>query len=141
MSDFLSFNLNDIPVQGPIDPTKALVVIKKANITTSKKTGRKGLNFMFIIEDRNDASPIWHTLWMPMAGDDPQGNGQIMLGMIRDFYIGMGYDFSAITGTEAMEENIEELTDLQSIATIGFEPANDAQGYAAKNTIKALMQS
>jgi len=138
-ADFLTWNLDDIPDQEPVVAQKALVTIKKATVKTSKNTGRLSLNIMFIIDGQPNALPVWYDLWLPREGDDPT-NAVVMFGLLKQFYQGMGYDFSHITGTESLEANAGELIDLQATASLGFEPANLGEGYPAKNTIKALIK-
>ncbi len=137
MSDFLSWDLANLPDKEPIDAQKALVTVKKADITTAA-TGRKGLNVMFLIDAHPNAMPVWDSRWLPMEGDAPE-KAEVMLTMLRDFFVGVQYDFSHITNLESLEEHCGELIDLQSNASLGFEPANLEEGYAAKNTIKALL--
>lgn len=137
MSDFLNWDLANIPRQAPIDAQKANVTTKKASMLHSDNTQRDGLQLMFTLDDFPNATPIFDNSWFPMEGDDP-GKAQTMLGMLRDRFEGLQYDYSHITNFASLEEHLGELEDLQAGASIGFEPKNEKEGWPAKNTIKAL---
>ena len=138
MSDFLNWDLSQIPDRAPVDPQKALVTIKKAGIKTATNTGRLSLNLMWVIAEHPSALPVWQDLWMPREGDAPE-KAEVMLTMLKDFFKGVQYDYSHITGIESLTEHAGELLDLQATASLGFEPADLENGYPAKNTIKALI--
>ena len=136
-SDFLNWDLGNIPRQAPIDAQKANVTVKTAAMDVAKKTQRQGMKLMFTLDDHPSASPIFDTSWLPIEGDSPE-NVEIMLGMLRDRFEGLGYDYSHITGFDQLEQHVEELIDLQAGASVGFTPKNEKEGWPAKNTIKAL---
>ncbi len=136
-SDFLTWNLGDIPDQELLPDGPYLFTIKKTGMKDAK-TGRKGFYCMLITDDVPNHKPLFNSLWFPRKGDD-KTNAETMLTMMKVFFDAAEYDYSAITSPGALEEHLGELEDLQVRASVGTQPADEDAGTPAQNVIKAWL--
>lgn len=136
-SDFLTWDLSEIPDQTLLEDGPYLFTIKKTAMKDAK-TGRKGFYCMLLTDEVPNHRPVFNSLWFPMKGDD-ESKALIMLTMMKTFFDAAEYDYSAITSPAALEEHLGELEDLQVRASVGTQPADEQEGTPAQNTIKAWL--
>ncbi len=137
MSDFLEWNLSELPEQTLLDDGAYLFTVKKAGMKDAQ-TGRKGFYVMLLTDEVPNHRPVFNSLWFPKQGDE-ESSAIVMLTMIKTFFDAVGYDYSGIGGPAALEEHLAELEDLQVRASVGTQPADEEKGLPAQNTIKAWL--
>lgn len=88
-------NLSDIPDKAPVEAGEYDLTISKAKETKSQRTGRYGCQLIINIDDEDNASTIFHTLWYgnykDYQGDDAEKNNT-MWRMVKDFLRALGLD-------------------------------------------------
>lgn len=108
--------------------------IIKAQMTTSKKTGRNGILCIIEIVDEDLAANIMHTLWF---GNDGKYNGDdadksdLMWRMVKDF-------LGAIGLSRDGEVELDEFDDISFTAQVTYNDGGD-DGYAPKNEIGRIL--
>ncbi|HKL47248.1 MAG TPA: DUF669 domain-containing protein [Candidatus Izemoplasmatales bacterium] len=118
--------LSEIKDKAPVEAGEYELVISKAKLTKSQKTGRYGCMLIINIEGHNDADTIFHTLWYGNfddgAGnsfnDDDDDKNENMWRRVKDFIRSIGLD-------PENETDESDLVGLEFTAEVGY---NDGMG-------------
>lgn len=120
-------NLSDIPDLEPVSEDEYNLKIVSAQDTISGNTGREGIKMVIYNLDKDNALPIFHSIWLPMEGDDDT-KAQTMWRMIKEFLISLGLNPGDIS--------TEELQGIEFTGLVGLQK-NNLSG-ADENVLKRV---
>lgn len=120
-------DLSDIPEPEVVAEGEYNLKIVSAQDTVSGNTGREGIKMVIHNLDMDNAVPIFHSIWMPMEGDDDT-KANTMWRMIKEFLTGLGLNPGNIS--------TEELQGLEFTGLVGIQ-RNDYTGND-ENTLKRV---
>ena len=119
-------DLSEIPELDVVAPGEYDLRVFNVKEIESKNTGRKAIMLSCEIVGEDNALPLFHSIWLPMASDD-EDKKQLMLRMIKDFVINVGLPAEG-------NLEIEDFEDLQFSAFLDIEDNE----YGKKNIIKRI---